>query len=143
MIAIRSVATSVLALALVAPAVAQSFDGVWEGDLHCETIPQVTSGPLRGKFTLTVEGTTARYERHILNPDSNVPSGNVESGGGTVAPDGAVRLEGRASGRRWSLTANYSGRLEERRARLTGTQDWWFEGRGGTFARKCTLALAR
>jgi len=140
---IRAVLATALAIGAAAPLAALSFDGVWQGELHCETIPQVTSGPLRGKLTLTVEGTAARYERHIFNPDSDVPSGNVERGTGTVGRDGAVKLDGRASGRTWSLTATYAGRLEDRRARLTGAQDWWFDRRGGTFHRTCSIALAR
>ncbi|MFT8246380.1 hypothetical protein [Roseomonas sp. BN140053] len=127
-----------ICLVTAAPALAQ--EAAWSGRLRCEPVPGTTQGVLNTPFRLTVSGTTARYERDVLTA-SGQTSGNVEQGRGTVSADGMVRLEGGASGRGFSYTSQYQGRLTGTAATLEGWQDW--NSRDSQSRRPCTVTLQR
>lgn len=117
-------ATAALAAVLVAsPSAAQNLDGVYLGKLSCEVLVGQTRRPLATDIRITIAGTTVRYEREILSPDSNQPTGIKERGSGTVTPP-AITMGATGSGNSWSYTANYSGTIAGGGITMSGVQKW-------------------
>jgi hypothetical protein len=111
----------------------------WTGRLRCDALPGRVQGPLDVDFSLVVTGDRARYERDIRDPAS-VRTGVTywERGEGVVAPDGSLRLSGYATGRDWSYTTRFEGRLDASGAgELRGAQSW------RSTSRACVIQLRR
>lgn len=128
-------------LCAASPLAAQSFQGVWQGRLTCDAVEGITQTPLTAAFTVRVDGAVAKYERPVLSA-SGARTGAWERGEGRVGTDGALVLQGGASGRGFHYRARYEGRLgPDSEARLTGTQDWMLDDRD--FERLCSVELRR
>lgn len=128
-------------LCAASPLAAQSFQGVWQGRLTCDAVEGITQTPLTAPFTVRVDGAVAKYERPVLSA-SGARTGAWERGEGRVGADGALVLQGGASGRGFHYRARYEGRLgPDSEARLTGTQDWMLDDRD--FKRLCYVELRR
>src|ERR1700741_3026287 len=84
-------AWAVAACALAAsPALAQSYDGTWKGQLSCAKL-SFTKGPQKVAMTMTVSGGTATYSRQVYNRDNTRVVG-AEEGSGTVSGSGEIKL---------------------------------------------------
>jgi hypothetical protein len=126
---------------LLAAAPAAAEDSGWHGRLLCDAVEGFTTRPLDVPFEVTVRRGLARYARPVLSAQS-ARTGVWERGEGRIGPDGAVVLEGGASGRGFFFTARYEGRLgPEGTADLLGWQEWESDGR--RFRRACRATLSR
>jgi len=136
---IRVAASSALVL-LPLTVAAQSFDGTYDGTIHCglsTDAKRVWESP----FRLTVEDGEARYERPILRYGQS--TGVYERGGGTVTASGKVGLAGRAHGTSYVFDAQYQGELTEDTAQLAGTQLWYIRDDAAGSERSCRINLMR
>ncbi len=125
-------------LAAPAPASAATFDGAYRGTLNCAKLSW-TRAPLANEpVSIAIKDGTVSYSRVLYGVDRNTVVGQ-ESGSGTVAPDGAIALNGGYTGRLGSMTAAYRGKLAGGAAILNGTQSVTF--RGKTKIRVCSLQL--
>ena len=137
----RAAVAALLAVALLSTvAVAQVGNGTFVGTIECEALPRLR--PLRTKATMTVADGRARYEREIQHPNGG-PSGIFERGEGPVAANGDVALTSKVDTPNYSYEAEYKGRIEERVARLTGSQRWKLRTESGSIRRSCTLQFMR
>lgn len=117
---------------------------VWQGTLRCDAMPTLTTLRLVQPFVLTVSGRQASYQRYVRQPDSTQETEVPERGGGGVAADGALTLQGHAEGRGYTYNATYAGILPPSGGGtvLTGVQHWM----GPRFApidRPCSITLQR
>jgi hypothetical protein len=98
-------------------------------------------------FAMTVTGGRASFQREIGTPDGR-PTGTYERGTGTVGADGTVSLtgggEGRGTqtGRTWSFSSNYGGRISGGSLTMQGQQLWQIPGTPNA-TRACTITLSR
>ena len=127
------------ALLLMSPASGLAADGTFHGTLTCAKLSW-TKGPQRVPITIRVAGTKASYSRPIYNADNSRVIG-TETGRGTVAANGSIRLIGEWRGKAGHYRAYYRGQLTGADARLSGTQAWVFKGR--RFRRACTFTAHR
>jgi hypothetical protein len=135
---VRTVA-SLLMLALAAPAMAQSLDGLYVGELRCTSISEA-SIPLRTQIRVTVAGTAVHYERDVHMANSAQLSGVKETGRGTVTGS-AVSMTGGARGTAYSYEATYSGTIAGRELTMSGSQKWHVKQ--GDENRGCTISARR
>jgi hypothetical protein len=127
-------------IALPVDVAAQSPDGVWRGQMACPA--HLNMRAVNAPFQLTVASGQARYERAINTADGR-PSGNVERGAGSVAPDGSVVLNGQGRGAPGSdLSTSFRGRLAGNAMTLEGEQRWTVNGRALP-PRPCTIRVTR
>jgi hypothetical protein len=128
-----------------APAQTQppNADATWRARLMCDPLPPITQNPLNQAITVTVQGGIARYER-IVSDQHGRPTGYAERGQGTVGRDGALTLEGLATGRNFRYTARYSGHLRANgTGSLIGEQHWSADNAVGQLTRPCRIGLRR
>jgi hypothetical protein len=125
---------------LAAPAaLAQGAAGTWSGQIRCTGTANL--GPLVAPFKVTVSGTQARYERPVFNPqDASRIIGN-ETGSGTVAPDGSVKLTGDFTAPTGRLSGNYEGKLSRPSAMLTGGVTTYDRQNAAGVERRCRITL--
>jgi hypothetical protein len=136
---IVTLATAVmLQTALVLPADAESFDGAYRGTLNCAKLSW-TKAPLTNEpVSVAILDGKVSYSRVLYGVDRSQVVGQ-ESGGGTIAPDGAIALSGGSTGRLGTMKATYKGKLEGGAGILNGVQSVTYQGK--TEVRACTLQL--
>jgi len=129
-------------VAATSPAIAQSFDGLWKGQIACAKL-SFTKGTQKVPMTMTVAGDKASYQRQVYNPNNTQVVG-TEEGGGTIDSNGTIKLSATCKGvkenPRWTYTATYSGSIKGKSANFGGTQVWKSVD-GKSEDRKCTIAL--
>jgi hypothetical protein len=132
----------ILSAACAVPALAQSNDGTWKGQISCAKL-SFTKGAQKVSMTMTVAADKASYERQVYNP-TNTQVVGTEAGSGTIEKNGGIKLsatwKGVKENPRWTYTATYSGAIKGKSANLAGTQVWKSVD-GKTEDRKCTIAL--
>jgi hypothetical protein len=137
--------TSDLALGLAAallagvPAMAQGLDGTWQGRIRCEAAGSL--GPLSAPIKITVAGTQARYERPVMNPADTSKVLATETGGGTLSPDGQVRMSGTVGGATWRQDTVISGRMTRPGTTLGGNVTTFNRGNNAGVERRCTITV--
>jgi hypothetical protein len=137
---------SIAACAVVAcafstsPSAAQSNDGTWRGQLHCNKL-SFTKGPQNVPLTLTVSGGSASFTRQVYNPDNTQVMG-TEEGSGTVSGN-QIKLSSKWNSPtgRSAYTASYSGTMAGGAANLHGTQAWTLDGKPES--RSCSISLRK
>ncbi len=122
------------------PGRAQSLDGTWQGRLRCEAAG--TLGALSAPIKLSVTGSRITYEREVRNPSNRSQVVATETGSGTVAPDGQVRMSGAVSGAGWRQDSSYSGRLVRPSATLPGTITTFDRANNAGIERRCTITVS-
>lgn len=134
-------AAAILAVALTAtPSAAQGLDGVYLGKLGCEVLVGQTRRALATDIRITIAGTRVTYEREILSPEGNQPTGIKERGTGTVTPP-TIAMGATGSGNSWSYTANYSGTIAGGAITMNGVQKWHVNRANQD--RPCTISARR
>lgn len=120
---------------LAAPALADTY----QGELRCAA---VAGGPgaLRVPMSATVNGSSVRYDRQVMNENGG-NSGRAETGGGTLAGD-HVTMTGTSIFTTAQEEARYEGTLRDGRMELTGQQSWTMLRQGTKFTRPCRASLA-
>jgi len=139
---LRPVAAAALAALVGAGAAcgeAAAADSIYRGKLRCAAIPSLTLAPVEVDFTMTVQGSSATYQRPVLSYDGKQTVG-TETGTGTVGADGSVVLQGGISGRLGAFTARYTGRLTVGHLDLSGTESFTAPRQ---YERSCTISLDR
>jgi hypothetical protein len=114
----------------------------WRGQIDCVSIPGLTTKPLAGEFEVSMNGSRLNYSRPVHKADSTSLSGAMETGTGILAGND-ISLQGGATGKGYSYTATYRGRIEDGRALLTGEQVWTAASLSGAFHRACHITLTR
>lgn len=124
----------------LAPASAQT----WRGNLRCGPVPGFSRLPLNQEIEVTVNGSTARYDRAVRVVETSVDSEVREQGSGTIAADGSLTLAGQASSPAYAYSAHYSGMLrpDGGASRLSGVQKWTARRTRAT-DRNCSMTLRR
>jgi hypothetical protein len=120
----------------------QSYDGRYTGFISCDAIPGQTVQQLKTEFAMTVASGQAEYQREVLRPTGPGRLGVTERGTGPVSPTGEVSLTGAAGAQTWNYEATYTGRIDGRGLRLSGTQLWHLPNRA-PHSRPCTVAVTR
>ncbi len=121
------------------PALAQSMDGTWQGRIRCEAAGTLRA--LNSPITVTIAGTRATYERNIVNPSDTSRSLGTESGNGTVAPDGTVRMTGSFGNAAARQESSFSGRLARPSSTLAGTITTFSRANASGIERRCTITI--
>jgi len=127
----------VFVLTLFTPHIAAA--DVWRGQIQCVAMPGLTTKPLVGNFEMTTNGTRLTYSRPVHIADSASLSGAEESGTGILTGN-AIKLQGAASGKEYSYTASYQGRIGNGYADLAGEQVWT-TSKSAQFHRACHIIL--
>jgi hypothetical protein len=122
------------------PAAAQGLDGVYLGKLGCEVLVGQTRRALATDIRITIAGTTVTYEREILSPEGNQPTGIKERGTGKLTPP-SITMGATGSGNSWSYTANYSGTIAGGAITMSGVQKWHVNRANQD--RPCTITARR
>lgn len=130
-----------VAAIMLAPAgaAAEVAAGTYSGTLNCAKLP-FTKGPQRAALKIQVSGGQASYTRSVGNEDNSITVGS-ESGSGTIAADGSVTLSGSWRGQRNSFSATYAGKIGASGGKLSGRQNWSYNGQ--SYTRPCSITLAR
>jgi len=132
-----------VALPVSLAAGATEYDGKYTGQMACDAIPGTTVKALRIDFLLRITDGRGQYEREVLSGDLGTRTGIFERGSGTVSPSGEAVLTGSAGGQGWKYDAIYRGQIAGKNLRLAGTQQWTQRAGATTYARPCTITLAR
>jgi hypothetical protein len=124
--------------ACAVPALAQSNDGTWKGQITCAKL-SFTKGTQKVAMTMTVAGDKASYERQVYNP-SNTQIVGTEAGSGAIEKSGEIKLSATWKGVKENPRWTYTGAIKGKSANLAGTQVWKSVD-GKIEDRKCTIAL--
>jgi hypothetical protein len=118
---------------------AAGFDGAYRGGIVCEKL-NISQFMLRAPFDIIVTGAKAIAARPIFNLKGTLVVGS-EIATGTVADDGAIKLDSSWKAGGSSYQGSYTGVLVEKSGTLTGTQAWTTPE--GQQTRSCTVAVVR
>ncbi|MCC7281398.1 MAG: hypothetical protein IT556_03370 [Acetobacteraceae bacterium] len=121
------------------PAAAQSFDGVWQGRIRCEAAGSL--GALNAPIKVTIAGNRASYEREIRSTSDRSQVLATETGSGTVAADGTVRMNGTVGAATWRQDSNFTGRMQRPTTTLGGGITTFSRQNNAGVERRCTATI--
>ncbi|HYB57362.1 MAG TPA: SH3 domain-containing protein, partial [Alphaproteobacteria bacterium] len=110
------------------------------GHLACEKIPGLTNNTVLAEITILANGTRLDFSRPVYSFDGKQAVA-TESGTGTLAPDGTVKLEGQMQGSIGRFDSSYQGTLKGDQIELKGVENIPMGGK--LFTRDCKASLAR
>ena len=110
------------------------------GHLACEKIPGLTNNTVLAEITILANGTKLDFSRPVYSFDGKQAVA-TESGTGTLAPDGTVKLEGQMQGSIGRFDSSYQGTLKGDQIELKGVENIPMGGK--LFTRDCKASLAR
>jgi len=113
-------------------------DAVYRGTLVCTRLPFVFS-QLRTAIEATVAGNSVRYKQPVVMAEGGVVEGHEEGSGSVDGEE--INLKGAWKKGADGYEATYTGSFVRRSAKLTGTQNWTYNGK--TYTRTCTGAIKR
>jgi hypothetical protein len=113
-------------------------DAIYRGMLVCSRLPFVTTLS-RTALEANVAGNAVRYRRPVVMALSGAREG-YEEGSGSIDGD-KISLKGAWKKGADGYEASYSGSFVRRSAKLTGTQNWNYQGQ--SYTATCTGAIQR
>ena len=113
-------------------------DAVYRGTFVCSKLPFVFT-QLRTAMEANVTGNAVRYKQPVVIAQSGAVEGH-EEGTGSVDGD-KISLKGAWKKGDDGYEATYTGSFVRRSAKMTGTQNWKYQGK--TYTRTCTGAIKR
>jgi hypothetical protein len=132
LVAIAWAGTTEASAQKTAPAVR---DAVYRGTLVCTKLP---FGQMRTAIEATVTGNSVRYKQPVVMAEGRIQG--HEEGSGSIDGD-KINLKGAWKKGADGYEATYAGSFVRRSAKLTGTQNWTYNGK--SYTATCTGAIKR
>lgn len=123
---------------MIVPAQAQVRDADYRGTLVCGKLP-FAQDPTRAAIVVKITGNEGSYERPVHVPSRSKVAGQ-ESGKAKVDGD-KIAINGSWKGDKGSYEASYNGSFVRRSAKISGTQNWTYDGK--SYSRDCSGVIKR
>jgi len=136
-----ALACAVAAFAVAIPAAAQ--ERAWTGRYRCAALDGTRIGAIDQEMSATVNGSSFRFERQLGSVPGARATAGVETGSGTIGPDGRVEAKSAVVTTGWRYEGRFTGTATATEIRLTGVQHWQMSGGAQGGDRRCGITLAQ